>query len=262
MLLKIIKIFIPTVLLAALVILFLPLAFPRQFFIDTSIYYQGSVDKVIDYNPFYPVIAANQDVGVLDFLYFKRTGIFSFEKIKTESASFTYGVTKTELQSVLNKYDLRKETPDETKFTPVTTREKNMTEFYSKQMADDKKLFEEMAKPEVCRDGFGVHSDGFKISYFQFLGLNSNALNVREILQKNNVENVGITFSTKTNTYEISIKEAKPFKIIIYYAADFKSNPETKITKLVLVDRDCNQTQIPTKPDGTFDFEAVRSKWE
>ena len=258
MLYKILKISIPTVLLAALILLFLPLAFPRQFFIDTSIYYQGSVDKVIDYNPFYPVIAANQDVGVLDFLYFKRTGIFSFEKIKTESASFTYGVTKTELQSVLNKYDLRKETPDEAKFTPVTTREKNITEFYNKQMADDKKLFEEMAKPEVCRQKFSDEDNGINLKDLFFIKLNMVGTEFGEIYTSKNFKTT-IYGTSNPLISDYKINNRRNLKLQIYFDKD---SVGAKITKLVLVDRDCNQTEIPTNQGGTFDFEAVRSKWE
>ena len=38
--------------------------------------------------------------------------------------------------------------------------------------------------------------------------------------------------------------------------------PEAKVAKIVLVMKDRSFVEVPVKPDGTFDFEAVRSKWE
>ena len=251
--------------IVSLFILFYPIINPFIFITGTMNYKATDYYKFVDYNPFRPVFVTRPAPDQLRYKTYQRISIFEFKEINNEVVVILKPqITNTEINNTLSRTDLRNDNFDEEKYAS-TYKENQLIKIQNKIIQDemDKKMLNLKKTPE-CRDLFyeqkGVPGE---LPLFFDLKFGTDVSQFTEYVRQDKFKNIisSPLDDNKNISYQFNIKSTKIFKLIISFSENFKTNPETKITKLVLVDRDCNQTQIPTKPDGTFDFEAVRSKW-
>lgn len=167
-------------------------------------------------------------------------------------------------KSLTSKYDLTVVNPDG----------KLVTNGIRPEQSNDEKKLEDAEKPDNfyfdyinTKDVF-LNSKNLMIEKFFWLTLESNKKQIKERIGKADLGNDFISDKTATNLPEdnYNLNNTKiNFVAIGYNKINPKSDsiePEAKVAKIVLVMKDRSFVEVPVKLDGTFDFEAVRSKWE
>ena len=249
-----------------LILLFYPFINPFIFITGIGRYQLTDYYKFTSYNPIKPVFVTRPAPDQIWYKTYERVNLFKFQEINREIVVIrNLDTTNNEITDALNKVDLRNENLDETKFIS-TYKPNKLAEIETEKIKEEmRKIGDEVKKPAECRDLFSRQSGiSGEIDLFFVLKKDMSIVNFSKIAQSENLKNVKSrqVGNSEYLKYEFNLKSNNAFKIIVVFDDNYNTNPQAKITKLVLVDRDCNQTEIPTKPDGAFDFEAVRSKWE
>ena len=182
----------------------------------------------------------------------------SFLNIKIEKK------TLQEAKDLTTKYDLSKENPDINNITSTGKPVNN---------SDISKLDAE--KPENNYYDYintkDLNNNGKNLVINKFFGLSAINDGKKLIQQIGNAGDLGYPFASKENAtlipeanYRINNPKVN-FVAVGFNKIDPRADdiePEAKIAKIVLVMKDRSFVEVPTKPDGTFDFEAVRGSWE
>lgn len=182
----------------------------------------------------------------------------SFLNIKIEKK------TLQEAKDLTTRYDLSKENPDVNNITSTGKPVNN---------SDISKLDAE--KPENNYYDYintkDLNNNGKNLVINKFFGLSVINDGKKLIQQIGNAGDLGYPFASKENATLIPeanyrIKNPKVnFVAVGFNKIDPRADdiePEAKIAKIVLVMKDRSFVKVPTKPDGTFDFEAVKGSWE
>ncbi|MBC7406283.1 MAG: hypothetical protein H7230_02335 [Candidatus Parcubacteria bacterium] len=253
----------------AILLLFYPFINPFIFITGTMNYKATDYYKFLNYNPLKPVFVTRPIPSVLIYKTYERVGLFEFKEVANEKVNvLNYNITDNEISDTIAKTDLRNENPDEQKY--ISTYKENYLVKIESQKEQERMggIMNEFKKPAECRL---IYSDitrnktgSILLEDLKFLTKNIGGSDFQKNIKKETLESLATASNELAGKSVMDVKLSNPkiYKIIIYFDDNYNTNTQAKITKLVLVDRDCNQTEIPTKPDGTFDFEAVRSKWE
>jgi|GEM_PF-3549331 len=280
--------------LALLALLFTPLFFINQILFPERL---GSSrpDKIYiqDYNPLAPKIywinenTAGEGSNTIEVVYVQltRTGLWSFSGYNLEDIVNQRNLDKQDYTIVkvnnISKEDLIKklEKEDISKNDSFTR-----TEFNNNDIQNRQKQIDEYERLKALEDNLPVECDlrerdltsssdtykNFTLNDLSVLKITTSIKDLKSLLPIKNGERSGLLIADsqniETNIRKLSDPQYPKLKLVQLYFGNMEPNrliqPEDKLSKIFIVLQDCTRIEIPTKPDGTFDFEAMRSQWE
>ena len=228
------------------------------------------------FNPVFSTILSNGNEGYLVIVdTYKRDNLLFWKSATGKDRDYAgYEIinakienkTLEQVQNILSKNDLSKVNPDVKNITSNGNIVTNTNPIDIKN--------QEAEKPENFYYDYintkDTTQNSSKLTIDKFFGIKQTTT---EDWLYNNIGNsdIGTSFpsvntSTKLaeNNYKLNHLKIN-FVAIGFNKVDSKSysiGKDSTVAKIVLVMNDRSFVEIPTKPDGTFDFEAVRSKWE
>ena len=228
------------------------------------------------FNPVFSTILFNGNEGYLVIVdTYKRDNLLFWKSATGKDRDYAgYEIinakienkTLEQVQDILAKNDLSKVNPDVKNITSNGNIVTNTNPIDIKN--------QEAEKPENFYYDYintkDTTQNSSKLTIDKFFGIKQTTT-YGNLLDKNIGGDVGTPFADKNSATKMPESNYNlNHPNINFVAIGFnKTDPnsysfgrDSTVAKIVLVMNDRSFVEIPTKPDGTFDFEAVKSKWE
>ena len=229
------------------------------------------------FNPVFSTILFNGNEGYLVIVdTYKRDNLLFWKSATGKDRDYAgYEIinakienkTLEQVQDILAKNDLSKVNPDVKNITSNGNIVTNTNPIDIKN--------QEAEKPENFYYDYintkDTTQNSSKLTIDKFFGINTASTEEELVRKLGNAGDVGTPFPDSTSATKLPESNYNlTHPRINFVALGFvKKDPraytigkESTVAKIVLVMNDRSFVEIPTKPDGTFDFEAVKSKWE